>query len=366
MFNRLVIICFFLFTNYSYAEKNLTFTKFKVLLDKEVPSILKKNNAPGISIAIVEGQNLIGIFSYGVADIQNKQPISEETLFNVGSISKVVTSWGVMKLVADGKIELDEPINKYLIRWKIPKSSFNADKVTLRNILTHTSGLSLGPYNGWDTSDDLPTIVESLQGNNTGDGVVKLIHEPNTKWLYSGGGYSVVQLLIEDVSGVSFAKFMTDNILSPLGMKNSSFEISSVNAAKLAKPHDKNGKETTMVYFVETAAAGLLTTTSDLAKFNQAVLRDAKGAFIGSNLLSTSLIEEMVKPAPHTGGRWSMSYVVDSENKSLGFAGFNRGWTSLTRSITDKNIGYVILNNSSVGAANNEVDNVLLSSIREN
>jgi len=361
LFSTLVLVF-----SFSLCAEETIGLKFAKKLDKQLPLILDKSKARGIAITIVHGQGVIGSFYYGDADSENNKPITGETLFNAGSVSKVVTAWGAMKLVDQGKINLDNPVNNYLKRWKIPNSKFDSNKVTLRNILSHTAGLSLGPYNGWGANDRLPTLVESLEGNNTGDGAVKIIHKPDNKWSYSGGGYTVVQLLIEDVSGQPFSRFMKDNILLPLGMNDSTFDNTNLSQTKLAQPYNENGDKTPMVYFTETAAAGFLTTSNDLAKFNQAMLRNSKGNYIGSKILSSKAIEKMIKPQPNTGGRWSMSYVVDIENNSLGFAGFNRGWTSLTRTVLDKNIGYVILNNSSVGGVNNEIDQLLLSIIREN
>ena len=362
--NKFIILILFLISSSSLHAKQTKSIEFSKVLDKEVPLILEKSKARGIAISIVQGKEVVGSYYYGYADAENRTPITHKTLFNVGSISKVITVWGAMKLVEQGKVELDKPINDYLKSWKIPNSQFDANKVTLRNILSHTAGLSLSGYNGWSAEDPLPTLVESLEGNNTGDGAVKIIHEPDTKWSYSGGGYTIVQLLIEDLTNQSFSNFMTENVLLPLGMTNSSFDINRISPAKLASPYDENGNKTAMVYFTETAAAGFITTADDLAKFNQAVLKNEQGNYIGSNILSNQLIANMIQAQPHTGGRWSMSYVIDSENNSLGFAGFNRGWTSLTRSVTDKNIGYVILNNSSVGGVNNEIDQLLLSVIK--
>ncbi|MDO6426983.1 serine hydrolase domain-containing protein [Thalassotalea sp. 1_MG-2023] len=361
----LFLSVFFFISTSVYAEINKS-SAFAEKLNKEIPLILEKSKARGIAISIVDGTKVVGSFYYGDADTDKNLPITQKTIFNVGSISKVVTAWGVMKLVEQGKVSLDEPVNHYLKSWKLSSSSFDVNKVTLRNILSHTSGLSLSGYNGWRVEDPLPTLIESLNGNNTAGGALSIIHEPSTKWSYSGGGYTLVQLLIEDVANQSFNRFITENVLLPLGMTESSFEMGNIPLENLAQPYDENGNKTGMVYFTETAAAGFLTTARDLATFNQAVLKNENGEYIGADVLSNNSIDEMLQVQPHTGGRWSMSYVIDAENNSLGFAGFNRGWTSLTRTIIDKNIGYVILNNSSVGGVNNEIDQLLLSIITEN
>lgn len=365
MIRTILIISWAFFANFSIGKEIKDISELTKRLDDGVPQILEKHKAPGVALAFVNGSRVVSFRSYGFADVAAKTEITQRTLFNVGSISKLVTAWGAMQLVAQGKVDLDTPINQYLKRWQIPQSDFDVKKVTLRNILSHTSGLSLGPYTGWESRDKLSSIVDSLNGNNNGAGPVELIHAPNTKWSYSGGGYSVVQLLIEDVSGMTFEAYMQKNVFEPLNMKDSTFNITEIVMSKLATPYDDTGKVTGMVYFNEQAAAGLQTTPVDLARFNMAVLRNSDGHYNGSILLPEKLIDLMIKPAPNTNGRWSMSYVVDTENNSLGFAGFNRGWVSLSRSVTDLNFGYVILNNSSIGAVNNEIDSLILSTVKQ-
>jgi CubicO group peptidase (beta-lactamase class C family) len=353
-----------LFLVHLVNAKNISdFSEITMQLDNEVPKILEKHNAPGVALAVVNGNEIVAFRSYGFANIESKAAITETTMFNVGSISKLVTAWGVMQLVDQGKVDLDSPINEYLKRWKIPESEFDVNKVTLRNVLSHTSGLSLGTYVGWDTREKLSSIVDSLNGNNNGAGSIELIHVSDTKWSYSGGGYSVVQLLIEDVSGMTFEDYIQKKVFEPLGMKSSTFNVTDKVMTRSATPYDEAGKVTTMVYFDEKAAAGLQTSAIDLARFNMAILRNKNGEYNGSTLLSEKFVDLMIKPALNTSGRWSMSYIVDAENNSLGFAGFNRGWIALTRSVTDQNIGYVILTNSSIGPVSNEIDSLILSTV---
>lgn len=365
MTRSILIIFAIVLANFVNAEESTEVSELIKRLDVGIPKILDKHNAPGVALAIVNGNRIVEFRSYGFADVATETEITQSTMFNVGSISKLVTVWGAMQLVARGEVDLDAPINQYLKRWQIPSSEFSVKKVTLRNILSHTSGLSLGPYAGWDSREKLSSIVDSLNGDNNGAGSVELIHAPDTKWSYSGGGYSVVQLLIEDVSGMAFEDYMQQNVFEPLNMKDSTFNITEKVVNKSATPYDDTGEVTGMLYFNEKAAAGLQTTAIDLARFNMAILRNSDGDYNGLTLLPEKLIDLMIKPAPNTNGRWSMSYVVDAENNSLGFAGFNRGWVSLSRSITDLNFGYVILNNSSIGAVNNEIDSLILSIIKQ-
>lgn len=348
---------------FAYPESKINFNKVFLELDESVPLILEEHDAPGVTIGFVEGNKIVGYKFYGFADIKKQTVFDENTMFNIGSISKVATGWGVMQLVQDGKVDLDKPINNYLKRWKIPESNFNNQLVTLRNILSHTSGLSMGPVNGWVKSSD-KSIIDFLNGDNNGAGNVELIIEPNTQFSYSGGGYSVIQLLIEDVSGQSFNEFMTSEVFIPLGMTSTTFEVNEDLMLSSATPYDKDGKATSMVYFTATAAAGMHTTTRDLALFSSALLKDEKGTFIGQKLLKEKWILQLMKPVKATDNRMSLSYFIDEENEGVGFSGYNRGWIALTRTIVGRNYGYAILTNSSISPITNEVDALILEAVK--
>ena len=159
--------------------------QFTSKLDQKIPQLLKGFIVPGTAIAIIENGEIILQKGYGFSNIDKGIKVTNTTGFNIGSISKTVAAWGVMKLLQEGKIELDAPAEKYLTRWHLPKSEFDTDKVTIRRLLSHTAGLSLHGYPGWSPKDDLPSIEESLDGKNNGPGRVEIIMEPGTKWKYS-------------------------------------------------------------------------------------------------------------------------------------------------------------------------------------
>ena len=139
--------------------------------------------------------------------------MTTQTGFNIDSISKTIAAWGVMKLVEEGKIDLDAPAENYITRWKLPESDFDSKKVTVRRLLSHTAGLSLHGYPGWTANDRLSTIEESLDGRNNGPGRVEMIIKPGTKWKYSGGGYTILQLIVEEVTGQKFEDYMQTQVL---------------------------------------------------------------------------------------------------------------------------------------------------------
>ncbi|WP_170940641.1 serine hydrolase domain-containing protein [Pseudoalteromonas sp. NBT06-2] len=363
MVHKLACILFFISLSFiTKANTSVNLSLIERELDANVPNMLTINNAPGVVVVLVDNKDIIKYKFYDFSNVEKQQTFNSNTGFNLGSISKLLTSWGVMRLVDKGLVELDIPVNDYLKRWKIPKSNFDTNKVTIRNILSHTSGLSLSGYDGWETPMVLPNIVDSLNGKTNGSGKVELITVPDKEFSYSGGGYTVLQLLIEDVTEQSFEEYMQKSVFTPLEMNSSTFVVSESVLKASATPYDEEGKATTMVYFTAQAAAGLQSTPHDIAKFTMAILKNGNGTYNGSKILHSDLIDEMIKPVNNTGDRWSMSYVNDivNGNRLLGFAGFNHGWIGLTRSIVDKKFGYVVLTNSNIEAVRNQVDRLIL------
>jgi CubicO group peptidase (beta-lactamase class C family) len=187
---------------------------------------LATSSAPGLAVALVHQGQVDWAAGYGVADRTTGQPVTASTRFQAASLSKPVTAWGVLRLVESGRIGLDEPVIGRLRRWRPPPSPLDADGVTVRRLLSHTAGLSVHGYVGQRADRPLPSIAASLSGE-TGDGFpVELLDAPGRGWLYSGGGYSVAQLLVEELTGWPFADHMRVEVLGPLGMAASSFRWS--------------------------------------------------------------------------------------------------------------------------------------------
>ncbi|SED06789.1 CubicO group peptidase, beta-lactamase class C family [Tenacibaculum sp. MAR_2009_124] len=196
--------------------------------------------------------------------------VTKNTLFPVASISKWVSSFAVMKLVEEGKVNLDTPIDQYLTRWHLPESEYDNSKVTVRKLLSHSSGLvdDLG-YGGFPPNEAIQTIEESLtkakdSGNSEGKAIVG--YEPGSKYMYSGAGYTLLQLLIEEVSGKSFQEYIKNEVLLPLNMQQSTFSYQGQNL-EVAKVYKTDGATRVMNKFTALAAAGLYTSTNDLSKF---------------------------------------------------------------------------------------------------
>ncbi len=323
-------------------------------LNEKTPLALKENNVPGLAIAIIENGEVVSKKGYGYADVANQKEVSTSTGFNIGSISKMFTAWGIMKLVEDQKIKLDDPVSNYLKRWELPTSEFDEQKVTIRSLLSHTAGINVHGYNGYESKSELPTLSECLLGTNNADEKVNLVSEPESKWNYSGGGYTILQLLIEEVSGKSFANYMDETIFEPLKMSNSSFNISKRILEKSAKAYDENGNEIQLRQFTAKAAAGLHTTIEDLILFAQA-------SFTENKVLSQESINQLLEPTELSNGNYGMGYMVMNRFGDFtltGHGGSNEGWHSGFMLDFASKSGIIILTNGDSGR------NVLFGSMK--
>lgn len=316
----------------------------------------RRHNVPGIAIACIEDGRASWIETVGVEDARTGDPVTPDTVFNVGSVSKVVAAWGVMRLVEDGALTLDDPIADRLSRWRLPGSE-HRDGVTLRRILSHTAGLSLHGYPGFPPGSRLPTLEESLNGATGGRGRVEIEHEPGTRFQYSGGGYTIAQLAIEEATGRSFAEYMRTEVLRPLGMNSSEFGWTRPNLRAAAAPHDHSGAAINEEHFTALAAAGLNTTLDDLSRFVVASMpkdeRDTGGVLPADTVRSMQLPEG---PSADGGGpirvTGALGYqVMDFPGgvRIVGHGGTNTGWEAFIAIEPRSRNGLVLMANGSNG-----------------
>jgi CubicO group peptidase (beta-lactamase class C family) len=223
------------------------------------------------------------------------EPVDGSSVYQVASLGKWITAWGVMVLVEEGAIDLDTPISAYLTRWQLPENAFDHSGVTVRRILSHTAGLTDGlGYDGFASPEEVQSLEASLtralDASPGNSGVVELGAEPGSEWNYSGGGYTILQLLIEEVSGQSFAEFMSQRVFVPLGMERSTFDHEEAIRFGLAQNFNLNGDTEPFRWYTALAATSLFTTADDLALFinaqatpgAQSVLSDQSLALIST------------------------------------------------------------------------------------
>lgn len=272
-----------------------------------------------VAFALLKGGNVVATHF-----VSKGKPVDGDSRFQVASLSKWITAWGVMTLVEAGKIDLDKPVSTYLKRWKLPPSKFNTDRVTVRRVLSHTAGFTDGlGYAGFAPGQPLQTLEESLtraaDASPGRDGITRVGVEPGTEFKYSGGGYTLLQLLIEDVSAQPFAEYMNASVLKPLGMTRSTFVLQ--DETDVADFFDQRGRPATHFRFTAQAAASLYTTTTDLTRLLQAHMPGPNGEPIGRGVLRPQTLVEMRRPQAAQFGIdiWGLGTILYAPNKTGGF-----------------------------------------------
>lgn len=249
------------------------------------------------------------------------KPVGSETLFQVASLSKWVTAVGVMTLVEDGKLDLDEPVSSYLTRWQLPESPFDNRGVTVRRLLSHTAGLTDGlGHDGFAPGvpvqrlEDHLTQAADAEPDVSGKVAVGMV--PGSEFKYSGGGYNLLQLIIEEVSGATFEAYMEKAVFTPLGMAQSTYHIDDDNEANLATFYDLDGSLATHFRFTSLGATSLYTTAQDMARFVTAHLPGKKGEPIGRGALRPETLALMRQPHASTMGIdiWGLGVILFSSN----------------------------------------------------
>ncbi|MBX7127329.1 MAG: beta-lactamase family protein [Cyclobacteriaceae bacterium] len=243
------------------------------------------------------------------------RPVDRHTVFQVASLSKWISAVGVMKLVEDGKLDLDVPVEKYLTRWHLPPSEFDNDEVTVRRLLSHTAGLTDGlGYSGFQNAAAVQSLEQSLTKAADADagisGEVRVGIKPGSEFRYSGGGYTLLQLVVEEVSGESFADYMKAHIFKPLGMMHSSYTWSDSSGYQLAEFYNADGTTAGHYRYTALAAASLYTTLADLEIFFQSHLTSEGTP--GRHVLSAETLRRMREPHGRSMGVeiWGLGTVL--------------------------------------------------------
>lgn len=262
-------------------------------------------HVPGVSIAVIHDGKLEWARGFGVSKIGGPT-VTPNTLFEAASISKSVTALAALHLVQTGKIDLDTDVNRYLRAWKIPANEFTDQKaVTLRELLSHTAGVTVHGFLGYASDAPVPNLQQILDGLPPANSpAIRVNVVPGTIWRYSGGGYVVVQKIIEDVTSKPFAEVMNSVVLTPLGMMHSSYAqpFPKNKLSALAAPYDADGNPVKGGPRIhpEMAPGGLWTTPSDLARFALEIQLALQGQ--SRRVLSTSLTRKMLAPGLRNWG----------------------------------------------------------------
>ncbi len=245
------------------------------------------------------------------------ESIDNDSLFQVASMGKWITAFGVMTLVERGKLNLDKPISTYLTRWQLPPGEFNNNDVTVRRLLSHTAGLTDGlGYLGFKPGEKIQTIEQALSAPNAtrGPGVkIEVGIQPGTGFKYSGGGYLILQLLVEEVSGQRFETFMQQAVFQPLEMTRSTYSRPADDVANVALSYNNDGTPGITYSFTAVSASGLYTTTADMTRFIQAHLAGARGAALSQEFLSAMREPHGFNSGMEIWGLGTILYAADGE-----------------------------------------------------
>ncbi|PQA97768.1 hypothetical protein B0A69_00035 [Chryseobacterium shigense] len=294
---------------------------------------LEQYKLPGFSLVVFENYQIIYSRQFGVKSVNSAEKIDANTAFSTASISKPVTALLCHILEEKGLINLDEPIDQSLKRWHLPKSKFTENNSpTWRQFLNHTAGTSQSGFADYYEGDSIPTIKQSLLGQIPRyDKEIEFLFTPGTNWEYSGGGYVIIQMALEDTFNQSIAELAAENIFLPLGMENTTMIQPNENGfpANVALVHDKDGKviQTGIPITPQVGASGMWSTPADLAKLSieiQNALRNKNNKVI-SHRVAKKVTE--VTALKNAVGGWGYGW-----QKSFGYNNYD--WFSCNGSNT--------------------------------
>jgi CubicO group peptidase (beta-lactamase class C family) len=318
-------------------------------------------NVPGVSVTIIDGYRIVWTHGFGPG-------ITPETRFQAASISKPVAAMAALKLVEEGKLSLDENVNAKLKSWKVPENQFTQqEKVTLRRLLSHSAGLTVHGFAGYAGSDTIPNLIQVLDGIKPANSeAVRVDIKPGTESRYSGGGLTVMQLLMMDVTGTPFPQLMDSMVLSKVGMNESTYRQPLPDAWKgyAAHGHDSKGAEIRGGWHIypEMAAAGLWTTPSDLARFAIELQLSKQGK--ANHVLSRDMANQMLSRQISDVGLGIM-LTGKGEGEQFSHGGSNAGFQCLLMATMNTGQGVAIMTNGDQGGKlANEIRNAVAAEYR--
>ncbi len=290
---------------------------FMEAVKKKIPTDFVGN----MCLALLENGEVVDEYFYSAGN-----PVDRHTVFQVASLSKWISAWGVMNLVEEGKLALDTPVGNYLTRWQLPPSKFDNQGVTVRRLLSHTAGLTDGlGYTGFVPGTPVPTLEESLTHTEDAipqaSGKVIVGQPPGRRWQYSGGGYTLLQLLVEEVSGQTFNAYMDSAVFTPLNMNHSTYIWEDSLGWDLADFYDTDSSIAPHYRYAALAAATLYTSLADLELFFKAHFRGSSDEPIGRGVLLPETIVMMREPTGKVMGIgiWGLGTVLYADNNEGDF-----------------------------------------------
>jgi len=304
---------------------------------------MSKYSIQGISIAVIE--NGIVRWSKGYGKSNKKDSVNTETIFQAGSISKPLAALLTLKLIDENLLDLDTDVNTYLKSWKLDENQYTKkEKVTIRKILSHTAGITVSGFSGYNSNENVPSLNQILSGEAKSS-KIEIDTIPGSLWRYSGGGYTILQKIIEDVTKKSFEENMRQKIFEPLNMSRSNFyPLTKEIKTNMSSGYDKeNMIADGWLNYYQPAAAGLWSTSSDIAKFCIAIQNSISGK--SNAIISSQLAKEMLTAGMNN---WGLGVEVVKNDSTTIFkhGGNTKGYTASFRAVINKGSGIVIMTNS--------------------
>ncbi len=318
-------------------------------------------HANGVSIAVIKDFKIEWARGYGWADSAAQRPVTTSTLFQAGSNSKSLNAVGILKLAQEGKLDIYSDINNYLKSWKFPYDSLSkGKKISIANLLSHTAGLTVHGFPGYEQGDTIPTLIQILNGEKPANtAAIRSMYEPSLKHEYSGGGTTISQLIIQDVTGQPYDKYMWENVLKPMDMNYSSYTQppAADKQSLLATGYYNNGKPVKGKYHIypEQAAAGLWTNPTDLAKY----VIETQLALVGKSEKVLSKEMTIVRLTPYIDSVAALGVFIQNKKGTNYFThgGVDEGFVSQYVGSVEGGNGVVVMTNTYNTALFNEIIN---------
>jgi CubicO group peptidase (beta-lactamase class C family) len=313
---------------------------------------MKFHHVPAVSVAVVQNGKLAWAQAWGTLETGGTRATDVNTMFQAASISKSVAALAALHMAQNGNFGLDDDVNTVLKTWKVPAFDFPG-KITLRELLSHSAGLTVHGFGGYAEGEPVPTVPQILDGVKPANSApVRVDVAPGTIWRYSGGGYTVMQQMLIDKSGMTFPDLMQRMVLKRIGMQRSAYSqpLASEYQENAARGHRGDGSTIKGRWhtYPEMAAAGLWTTPSDLSLYLVEVWKASRGE--SSRVIERAMAQEMLRVQK---GDYGLGLAVEGEGvgRWFGHGGSNEGFKCDMRLYTESGDGIVVMTNGDNGSA---------------
>ncbi|MFP4563476.1 MAG: serine hydrolase domain-containing protein [Spirochaetia bacterium] len=322
-------------------------------LERNIPRRMERYGIPGVGMALIQGGRTVWTGAFGYADLEENRPMSTDTVCRAESISKSVTAWGIMRLFEKGRVELRDPLERYLTGFELPDTRYDTIGVTVERLLSHTAGMPLGPIGPgveYPPGGALPSAREFLKGKTDP------VQSPGEGFIYSNIGYNLLELLVEEITGTDFAVYMREEVLLPLGMEDADYAWRDDFTGRVPLGHENDGTPVDPYVYPVKGSGGLFATVDDIARFAAAGMTGEYFVSTAAGVLSEESIRAIHTPRVEIPGIFGVvadSYgfghfieTLPDGRRALWHGGQGHGWMTHFHIVPEAGTGIVILTNS--------------------